>query len=185
VKASYVQSDHAAGVMEAIRHLVRQGHRRIALLTGPVRYRSARERKRGLDRVAEEAPGVTFLHRAVELTEEDGHDTFGALLAEPHRPTAVVVGGNRLLVGVLRALASAGLEPGPDMAIVTSDALPLASMFRPPLASIQRDGARIGRTAAEVLLSRLADPAATPGSITLPVTYVPRASAAPAPALEI
>ncbi|MFN8623116.1 MAG: LacI family DNA-binding transcriptional regulator [Chloroflexota bacterium] len=184
VRASYVHSDHAAGVVEAVRHLVRQGHRRIALLTGPARYRSARERRRGLDRAAAEAPEVTFIHRNVELNEEDGHRTFGVLLAERHRPTAVVVGGNRLLVGVLRAIESAGMEPGRDLAIVTSDALPLAAMFRPPLASIQRDGARIGRTAAEVLLARLADPAAAPGSVTLPVTYVPRASAAAAPSTE-
>lgn len=180
VPASYVHSDHAAGVADALRHLVSLGHRRIALLTGPDRYRSARERRRGLDIAAAEAPGVAFLHRGVELNAEDGQATAGVLLAGVDRPTAVVVGGARLLMGVLHALDAAGLEPGRDMAIVTSDALPLASMFRPPLASIQRDGPGIGRAAAEVLLRRIADPALPAETVQLGATYVPRASAAPA-----
>lgn len=49
VRASYVHSEHADGVLQALRHLVSLGHRRIALLTGPSRYRSARERAKGID----------------------------------------------------------------------------------------------------------------------------------------
>ena len=91
----------------------------------------------------------------------------------------MLVGGARLLLGVLRALDSLGLEPGRDMALVTSDALPIATMFRPPLASIQRDGPGIGRAAAEVLLRRLAHPGSDVECVELPAVYVPRASAAP------
>jgi LacI family transcriptional regulator len=183
VVASYVHSDHAGGVRDAIAHLVALGHRRIALLTGPARYRSARERARGLDAAPAAAPGVELIHRGVELTAEDGQATTGQLLGGPGRPTAVVVGGARLLLGVLRALDAAGLEPGRDMALVTSDALPIASMFRPPLAAIQRDGPGIGRAAAEVLLRRLGDPSLPPELVQLSAVYVPRASAAaPQPA---
>jgi len=182
VRASHVHSDHAGGVADALRHLVALGHRRIALLTGPARYRSARERRRGLDVAAAEAPTATFLHRGVELTEEDGQATAGVLLGGADRPTAVVVGGARLLVGVLRALEAAGLEPGRDVAIVTSDALPLAAMFRPPLAAIQRDGPAIGRAAAELLLRRIDEPEMDVETVQLRAVYVPRASAGPPPA---
>lgn len=179
VPASYVHSDHATGVADALRHLVSLGHRRIALLTGPDRYRSARERRKGLDIAAAEAPHVVFRHRGVELDEEDGQATAGVLLGDGERPTAVVVGGARLLLGVLEALDAAGLQPGRDVAIVTSDALPLATMFRPPLASIQRDGPAIGRAAAELLLRRIADPDLPSETVHLRARYVPRASAAP------
>lgn len=179
VDASYVHSEHAQGVQEAMGHLVSLGHRRIALLTGPSRYRSARERAKGLDRAAGEFPDVTFIHRNVELNADDGERTFGDLLASGAGPTAVVVGGARLLVGVLRAMEAAGLEPGVDIAIVTSDSTPITSVFRPPLATIQRDGARIGQATAELLLARLEDPAAPTSHTHLPVVYVPRASAAP------
>ncbi len=179
VSTSYVHSEHAEGVQEAMRHLVSLGHRRIALLTGPSRYRSARERAKGIDLTAAEFPDVTLIHRHVELNADDGQRTFGDLLAAGADPTAVVVGGARLMVGVLRAMDAAGLEPGRDIAIVTSDSTPIASVFRPPLATIQRDGARIGRASAELLLARLADPAVEPSHTHLPVVYVPRASAMP------
>ena len=75
---------------------------------------------------------------------------------------------------------AAGLEPGTDIAIVTSDSTPITSVFRPPLATIQRDGERIGQATAELLLARLEDPAAPTSHTHLQVVYVPRASAAPA-----
>ncbi len=149
------------------------------MLTGPTRYRAARAREHGLDLAAAEHPEVTLLHRGVELNAEDGQRTFGDLLSGGDRPSAVVVGGARLLVGVLRAMDAAALEPGRDIAIVTSDSTAIASVFRPPLATIQRDGARIGRASAELLLTRLADPTVEPGHTHLPVVYVPRASAMP------
>jgi LacI family transcriptional regulator len=179
VRASYVHSEHAEGVLAAMRHLVSMGHRRIALLTGPARYRSARTRAKGIDLASAEFPDVVFLHRNVELNAEDGQRTFGDMLASGQAPTAVVVGGARLMVGVLRAMEAAGLEPGRDIAMVTSDSTPIASVFRPPLATIQRDGARIGRATAELLLARLEDPTVEPAHTHLPVDYVPRASAMP------
>lgn len=177
VRASYVHSEHADGVLQAMRHLVSLGHRRIALLTGPARYRSARMRAKGIDLASAEFPEVTFVHRNVELNADDGERTYGDMLAAGEGPSAIVVGGARLLVGVLRAMESAGLEPGRDVAIVTSDSTAIASVFRPPLATIQRDGARIGQATAELLLARLEDPTVEPSHTHLPVVYVPRASA--------
>ena len=122
VKASYVHSDHRGGVRAAVEHLVRLGHRRIVLLAGPDRYRSARQRALGIADVATARPDLQLERHAIELTMEDGERTASRLLAGPERPTAIVVGGTRLLVGVLRAIAAAGLEPGRDVAVVTSDA---------------------------------------------------------------
>lgn len=113
----------------------------------------------------------------MELNADDGERTYGDMLAAGEGPSAVIVGGARLLVGVLRAMDAAGLEPGHDVAIVTSDSTPITSVFRPPLATIQRDGARIGQATAELLLARLEDPTVEPSHTHLPVVYVPRASA--------
>lgn len=181
VRASYVHSDHRNGVRAAVDHLVSLGHRRIALLTGPDRYRSARQRALGIADAARAHPAVAMERHAIELTMEDGERTAARLLGSPDRPTAIVIGGARLLVGVLRALERAGLEAGRDVAIVTSDARPLSALFRPPLAAVMRDTDRIGRTAAEVLLRHLDDPGAPPETIVFGTTYVPRASASPAP----
>lgn len=182
VRASYVHSDHRAGAASALRHLLSLGHRRLALLTGPTRYRSARQRRLGLDDVASEVGvGVRLVHRTAEVNPEDAQESAGELLLGPERATALVVGGDRMLLGVLRALDAAGLEPGRDVSLVTSDPIAIATMFRPPLASITRDGPGLGRCAAELLLRRIEAPETPVESVLLPTAYEPRASVGPPP----
>jgi LacI family transcriptional regulator len=177
-----VHSDHRAGARDALWHLVRSGHTSIALVTGPTRYRSARQRLLALEDVAAgSSPDVAFLHRHVELDADDGEAAMSDLLSLDPRPTAVVVGGVRILLGVLRAIEAAGLELGRDISFVTTDPMTVAPVFRPPLASIMRDSFGVGRRAAEVLLERLADPTADPSTSLLPTVYVPRASVGPPP----
>ncbi len=180
VRASYVNSDHRGGAADALRHLVTVGHRRIGLLTGPTRYRSARERVMAIDDV--DTTGVRFVHRAVELETGDGEQAVHDLLMGQEPPTAIVVGGVRMLVGVLRAIGAAGLDLGTDISLVTTDPISVAAVFRPPLASISRDSSGLGRIAAEMLLAQIRDRSAEPGSVLLPTTYQPRASVGPPPA---
>jgi LacI family transcriptional regulator len=182
VRASYVHSDHRAGVVAALHRLLELGHRNIALLTGPNRYRSARQRRLGLDDVVAEGwVGAELRHVAGELTPHDGERLAGELLGLAERPTALVVGGARLLLGVLRAIAGSGLEPGRDLSLVTSDALEIETMFRPPHASITRDAEGLGAHAATLLLQRLADPELPPETVVLPTVYQDRASVGPPP----
>ncbi len=181
VRASYVQSDHADGIRQAVDHLASLGHRRIALLTGPERHRSVRRRAAGFADAARAHPDCVLERRAIDLAAEDGEPTAAALLDSAAPPTALIVGGARILVGVLRALDARGLRVGEDVALVTTDAQPLAAIFRPPLAAIMRDAHAIGRSAAEQLLRRIAEPDRTPETIVLPTTYVPRAPASAAP----
>ena len=180
VHASYVHSDHRGGATAALRHLLSLGHRDVALVTGPTRYRSARERVAALSEVGAEVSGDTRLaHRAVELDSADSEAAVRDLLSGEHPPTAIVVGGVRLLLGILRGIDAAGLEVGRDLSLVTADAVSITTMFRPPLASISRDSVGLGRIAAELLLARIADPALEPRSVLLPTTYEPRASVGP------
>jgi LacI family transcriptional regulator len=94
-------------------------------------------------------------------------------------PTAIIVGGNQLLAGALRTIRAAGLLLGRDLSLVTCDDVPLVEFHEPPLASVSRDNVEIGRTAARLLLERLAG--AKPLEVVLPTAFVPRASCAPAP----
>lgn len=182
VRASYVHSDHRAGAVDALRHLVELGHTTIALITGATRYRSARQRLLAIeDMAATTTPGVAFIHQQAGLDADDGQDAMAGLLALGTPPTAVLVGGVRILVGVLRAIESAGLELGRDISFVTTDPVSVATVFRPPLASITRDSFGVGRRAAESLLERLDDPTMTPTTSLLPTVYEPRGSVGPPP----
>src|ERR1700674_4046122 len=79
-------------------HLIRHGHRRIGLITGPVDVSTARERERGYrDALHEhdlEAPPQ--LTQRAPYTRLGGHRAGLNLLAQADRPTAVVTANNFL-----------------------------------------------------------------------------------------
>ncbi len=175
---SAVFSDHAAGMTAAAAHLIALGHRRIALVTGGETVLPGRERVAGL-RAAVEAHGgaVTALVRAGSFSAAFGENATAELLASPEPPTAIIAGGNQILTGCLRALRSAGVAVGAGgVSLVTCDDVPINELHSPPLAAIERDVTEIGRTAAELLLRRLAGGQAE--TVRLPTRFVPRASCA-------
>ncbi len=151
-----VCADHRQGMREAVDHLVRLGHRRIAALTGPLARRSGRERLAGL---LEGLRAVGAEDDAVPIATQ--HDA-GVAEAEVLRqidgtdpPTALLAGGLQLLIGTLRALDRRGLIPGRDIALVGWDDGPLPELSRPPIAVVDRDPRGLGAAAAGLALKRL------------------------------
>ena len=181
--ASSVRNDHRPGIRAAVDHLFDLGHRRIALVTGSLDLWPVRERVAGM-REAIEARGVADETQTLagSLSADHGAAATRDLLGRHPRPTAIIAGGNQILAGCLRAVREAGLRIPGDLSMVTCDDTDLSELFEPPIACIQRDIPALGRIAGELLLEHLAGaPASDP--VTLPTTFVPRAScAAPAQA---
>ncbi len=175
--ASSVQTDHGVGIRMTMRHLLGLGHLRIGLITGPMEVRPSAERaeafvgayrSRGLE--------PPRLIKAGSFSPDFGEESALELFAMESPPTALICGGNHLLVGVLRALATLGISPGMDIALASCDDTPLAELHSPPITVIDRDVGAIGRTAARLALERLADPDAPPQQIVHPTNLVVRAS---------
>jgi LacI family transcriptional regulator len=178
IGASAVLSDHRSGMRTAVEYLLDLGHRRIALITGSVDIRPVRERLAGLrDAIAGRGiPDQTITMPGSLLAEHGQAATDDVLdLAKP--PTALIAGGNQVLIGCLRSLAGLGLKVGHDISLVTCDDVPLSELYPTPIATIWRDNVAIGRTAAELLLKRLAGE--PPATLILPTVFRPRASCAP------
>jgi LacI family transcriptional regulator len=174
---SRVLSDHAIGMQTAVNHLLDLGHRRIGLVLGqPIR--PSRERRRAF----EEAHAVRGLESGPLL---DGHFSieFGMhatrdLLDAPEPPTAIIVGGNQMMIGALHVIAGRGLEAGRDISFVGCDDIPITALHRPPIAVVRRDNAAIGRAAAELLLAQLRENG-PPTDVVLPTEFVARPSCMP------
>ena len=177
VPASYVHSDHRAGVVAALGDLIERGHRRLCVITGPSVFRSARQRRLAVEDVnAASGPEVRVAAIEAELTTDDGRRAAAGVLDLRDPPSAIIVGGWQLLTGVLASVRERGLRLGHDLSLVASDPPPLAAVFEPPLAAITRDADGLGAHAAGLLLERLRQPGLEPRQVMLPTEYRPAGS---------
>lgn len=175
--SSAVLSDHAKGMEMAMATLVEMGHRRIALVNGDVRVRPARERAGAIRRTAKRTPGVSVLVRSGSFSAQHGESATEALLTAANPPTAIIAGGNQVLVGVLRALRSQQARVPRDLSLITCDTVALSEFVEPPLATISRDPRLMGESAAELLLEGLAG--LPPRTVLLPTGFTVAGSCAP------
>lgn len=176
--SSAVHSDHQAGTTEAVSHLLDAGHTDVAFILGSLNTRPSRERLKGFK--------AAFQSRKVRLPKEMiRHGPLRAdfaerattdLMGRADPPSAILAGGNLVLTGVLRALNSLEIRPGVDIAVVSSDDVPLAELHRPPISVVSRDPAHMGEVAADLLLDGLQAEDRAGRVVTLPTTFVSRGS---------
>lgn len=177
-RVSTVYADHASGMRDATSHLIRRGHRSIALVSGSEQLRPARERRRGFRAAFESAglkPSEVFI-RVGSFRPEFGREETARLLALADPPSAIIAGSNRLLTGVLEAIHAAGRTVGHDLALVSCDDVDLARLYRPAISVVLRDTYQMGQVACELLIERVASPDAPIRSVTLPTQFDARAS---------
>jgi LacI family transcriptional regulator len=172
ISADVVLADERGGAKAAIAHLIGHGHRRIGYIGDQADHRS-RELLRGYAE-AMAAAGLPADASWTTLTPR-------RLLDPPGPPvTAVLCGGREHTAGVLRTLA--GASRAPRVAVIGFGDLDLADVVSPGLTVVSYDAAEAGRTAAELLVRRLAGEQGPPRRVVLPATLIQRGSAEFAPA---
>jgi LacI family transcriptional regulator len=182
VPASRVLSDHRSGMTAAVEHLLDLGHRRIAFIAGQA-VRPSRERRRAFeDAFAARGLAGTYQIREGLFSMASGTELTRELLDGAEPPTALIAGGNQLMLGALQVVSERGIELGRTLSFVGCDDIPITGLYRPPIAVIRRDNVALGTTAADLLLRRLRDGAAASETVTLPTEFVAAASCGPAPA---
>lgn len=162
--APFVRVDNLVGSLEAMRHLVDLGHRRIAFVGGdsrlfpadPLRRRSVEDdRLEGYVRTLREQgiPVEDALLRFGRYTSDDprGTGTDGyrlacELLEAPDRPTAIFATCDILAAGVLQALYEAGLRVPQDVSVIGFDDT-LAANLTPQLTTVAQPMAELGEAA--------------------------------------
>jgi len=170
-----------SGALDATRHLLDLGHRRIGVLSGPVKDLSSRARLDGF-RAAMDAAGVAFdqhLLRNGVFTFEQGRDLALELLRLPDPPTAVVCGDDLQALGVYEAARIAGMRIPEDLSVVGFDDVEQAAWCAPPLTTVRQPFAEMGATAAKLAVALAAGETPNRRRIELATTLVVRGSTAP------
>ena len=153
-----VSADNFGGAQGAVRHLIAQGHRDIAILTGPLTLRNARDRLKGYKAALREAgiPISEDLIATGDFREDTGSRLCQEMFAaKKHRPSAIFASNNLLTLGALEALSQLGLRCPEDVAFVTFDGSIFPDVFRPTITTVVQAAYQIGVRGAELLMQRL------------------------------
>jgi len=152
---SNVKVDYAHGIVQAVEHLRSLGHSRIALISGPLRLQSVRERRDAFRRIVSETAGRLGSEPVVEEGNHRVDGGFKAMLRVLERApqTTAVIGSNDLTaIGAMRAIRERGLEVPADISVVGFDDIQMAQFTEPPLTTVKLVRTEVARLACEALV---------------------------------
>src|SRR5690606_1217875 len=141
----------------ATRHLIEQGHTRIACVTGPAHVHPSSRRVVGYQEALQEA-GLPLQEEYIlpgDFSAQSGWEATRTLLALPQPPSAIFLCNDLMAIGGLRAAAEAGFAVPQDLAIMGFDDIELASFTNPTLSSISQPKAEMGAIAMQMLLEQI------------------------------
>jgi DNA-binding LacI/PurR family transcriptional regulator len=171
------------GATLATEHLLQLGHATVWHVAGPRDWLEAKARLRAwretLERADRPVPPVLPGGWGVR----SGYAA-GRRLVEEQGVTAVFVANDQMALGVLRALAEAGIPVPDQVSVVGFDDVPEAAYFAPPLTTVRQEFAEVGSLALKLLLSQLAEESPEEAHLVVQPRLVVRRSTAPPTAPE-
>jgi LacI family transcriptional regulator len=177
--ADSVYGDSVSGARALVQHLIKLGHRRIAVISGPATTSTAEDRVTGYCMALTEAaiPIEPGLIRRGEYRSSKGMELTAELLDEGLNPSAIFATNNAIAMGVIDALERRGLRIPQDIALVSFDDLPNTSHLFPFLTVVAQPAYDMGINAAQLLLSRLnSEVELRPRHVVLPSRLIVRHS---------
>ncbi|MFF3063967.1 LacI family DNA-binding transcriptional regulator [Oerskovia sp. NPDC057915] len=180
IEADTVVLDNRAGAAAATRHLLAQGHRRIALAGDLSRLWTFRERHEGFVAALREA-GIEDPERYVRDGLHDAataREAVQGLLALDEPPTAILTANNKITQGALRALRT-GHGTRRDVALVGFDDFELADVL--DVTVVGYEISVMGQEAARLAVDRIESPGGAPRLRVVPTALIPRGSGEIAP----
>jgi LacI family transcriptional regulator len=181
VATDYVGMDNKGGVAAAVKHLVDLGHRRIAFIAGRISSSAANERREGYQLAMAEhvGPAPSELMVQGDYSIVSGFEAARRLLALTPRPTAIVSANDFMAYGAIDAITRAGMSVPRDMSVTGFDDILVSGLSLIGLTTVRPPTWKLGASAAELLLQRVAKKGAAPReSIILPSELVIRATTA-------
>ena len=175
VDSVFIDNERAA--YDLVGHLIEHGYRRIAAIFG-AGTTTGKERRAGCLRALREQ-GLRPMKEVVIAaapTEEDGYACTRKLLSRSLPLDALVTSNSLLAAGALLAMREADVNIPADMAFASFYDTTWARLLEPPLTVIQQPTHEIGRTAARMLVDRIAQPERPHREITLHAKLIIRQS---------
>ncbi len=177
-KICSVSLDDVQVAYDATSYLLTCGHKKIAMLTGPMEEDCSRDRAEGYRRALQES-GLpvddSFVFEG-DWTATSGQKMIQALAYSGEMPSAIFAQNDRMAMGVLRAVRDLNLKVPDDIAVIGVDDMPLSSYFDPPLSTMRQDMPLIGQEAVRMMFNIIKKKKQPERHLKLPAELVVRQS---------
>lgn len=173
--------DNTTGTIQAVKHLLEHGHRRILHVSDLGRW-TIRSRHLAYRNTLEEA-GIKYdpalVLKISNINASDAYESMkNFLVSTPPEFTAVFCVNDLVAIGVMKALREANLHVPKDISVIGHDDIAIAEFTAPPLTTIRVEREALGAKALQGLLERAANPEQVPFCLELACKLVERESVA-------
>ncbi|WP_214106263.1 LacI family DNA-binding transcriptional regulator [Acrocarpospora catenulata] len=146
--------DERESARAATEYLLNLGHRRVAIVVGESRSRSAELRLAGY-RDAFASANVELDDRLVfrgRFAAETGHAAIATFIGLPHKPTALLIANDEATEGVVAACVHNGIAIPGDLSLISYEDSSLVRNWSPRISAINTNPELIGSAVADYLV---------------------------------
>ena len=157
-KLCNVLVDNKNGASNAVMHLINQGYKDIAFLSGPEGTYDNKKRFDGYVRTLK-SNGIKFNEKMIlrgSFTENSGYEAIIKYLEENKKPPEAIFSSNdEMAIGAIFALRDKGFNVPKDVAVVGFDNLVVSSYITPALTTVKRPMYEMGLLSTHTLFNML------------------------------
>lgn len=166
----------------AVNHLISQGRRRIAFLSGSLKYRDNFVRQEGYLnalRSAKIEPTSRWIINLPEINYNMAFSSATQILSQSYRPDGFFAISDLYACAVVNAAKRLNLQVPEDLMVIGYDNVDYATISSPPITSVNTPKYQMGYTASELLIDRIQNPNSTVQHISLQSELIIRKSTTP------
>ncbi|WDP87814.1 MAG: LacI family DNA-binding transcriptional regulator [Desulfobacter sp.] len=150
--------DGAYGINMLVNHLLRIGHRKIAMIGGPDDLFTAKTRYHGYYQALQEnnVPlDENLVLKGNTFSYDTGYKHCKIFLRRSSQPDAIVCADDHIAFGAMQAIDEAGISIPDDIAIVGFDDCEMSAHHRIQLTSVRYDMKQLSRLAVKNILAQI------------------------------
>lgn len=148
--------DHVSGGYQAVSYLLKQGHRRIACITGPSNLVDSQQRFEGY-MSALKSYGIIYDPALIvegKYTYQSGQKAADILLDRGIEMDAVFSFNDMMAIGAMQRFQERGVKIPEDMSIIGYDDIFIDQFLSVPLTTIKQPTEQLGRVAARKIIKK-------------------------------
>lgn len=156
-QGDFVGGDNELATAMLTEHLIRLGHRNIAMLAGTDGLYTARKRIAGfvdtMTKSGLEVPAERILDGGYEATK--AYEQTMRLLTLKERPSAIIAASNVMSLGALRAIKALGIDCPSEVSLTSVDDVPWSDLIQPRITTALQPLEEMARAASAMIMERL------------------------------